>query len=146
MADDKKKVDGLLFPSTTIILLADDMRTMRNLVRQVLTDLSYTTVTECEDGAAAWKEIETASALKMPYQLIISDWAMPKVTGLDLLKKVRMTEAVKNTPFLMITAEADAVQVKEAISSGVSNYITKPFTADTVKTKLAAVWKRHNPA
>jgi two-component system chemotaxis response regulator CheY len=133
-----------MFPPTTRILIADDMRTMRNLLRQVLSEMTYTKVTEVDDGAAAWKEIESTHALKIPFELIISDWAMPKLSGLELLKKVRMTPDVKTTPFLMITAEADAAQVKEAIMAGVSNYITKPFTPDTVKAKLEAIWKKHH--
>lgn len=134
-----------MFPPETKILVADDMRTMRNLLRQVLSELTYNKITEVDDGAAAWTEIESSFALKIPYGLIISDWAMPKLSGLELLKKVRMTDATKNMPFLMITAESEAAQVKEAIMSGVSNYITKPFTADTVKAKLAAIWKKHHP-
>jgi two-component system chemotaxis response regulator CheY len=133
-----------MFPPKTRVLIVDDMKTIRNLVRQVLSTLRLTNVVEHSDGEAAWKDIEASADLKQAFGLVVSDWAMPKLSGIELLKRVRMNEAVMGTPFLMITAENEAAQVKEAIVAGVSNYITKPFTPDTVKAKIEAVWKKHH--
>jgi len=134
-----------MFPPNTKVLVVDDMLTMRKLVRRCLKDLGFTDVTEADDGETAWPLLESgASGSSTPFQLVVSDWNMPKVTGLALLKRVRGHEAMKNLPFLFVTAEGEKQQIVEAIQSGVSNYIIKPFTPATMKEKLVAVWTKHH--
>ena len=130
-----------MFPPNTKVLVVDDMLTMRKLVSRCLKDLGFTDITEADDGETAWPLLEAGTKGTSPaFQLVVSDWNMPKLTGLALLKKVRAHEAMKNLPFLFVTAEAEKHQIIEAIQAGVSNYITKPFTPATMKEKLAAVW------
>jgi len=129
-----------MFDKTTKILVVDDMKTMRMYVGNALGKLGFNNLTLANDGREAWMCIESARNDKIPYGLIISDWNMPKLDGLTLLKLVRGDGVIKNTPFLMVTAETEVAQVKEAITEGVNNYITKPFSAETFKAKLEAVY------
>jgi two-component system chemotaxis response regulator CheY len=129
-----------MFPAETKILVVDDMLTMRKLVIRCLKDLGFGNITEADDGETAWPLLETAAKGPVPFQLVISDWNMPKLPGIELLKKVRSNDSTKGVPFMFITAEAEMAQVMEAIKSGASNYITKPFTPATLKDKLAAVY------
>ncbi len=129
-----------MFPKETRILIADDMKTMRMVVKKNLTLLGFTDITEAADGEAAWALIEASVAQHKLFQLIVSDWTMPKMTGLEVLKKVRSHPVVNKTPFLMVTAEADAALVKEALMAGVNNYVTKPFSSETFAEKLTAIW------
>jgi two-component system, chemotaxis family, chemotaxis protein CheY len=116
------------------VLVVDDFSTMRRIVRNILRDLDFKTVLEAEDGMAA---VEVLSTHKVDF--IVSDWNMPRMTGLELLKYVRSTEAIKDTPFLMVTAESQKENVVEAVKARVSNYIVKPFTAATLAEKLAKI-------
>lgn len=131
-----------MFPKETKILVVDDMQTMRLIVKKNLAQLGFANVTDAVDGAAAWTLIQKAVEERQPYMLIVSDWTMPKMTGLDLLKNVRAHPEIGWTPFILLTAESDAELVKQALLAGVSNYITKPFTPDTLKQKLEAVYTR----
>jgi len=114
---------------------------MRRIVKNCLIQLGFTNIAEAEDGEAALAKLRTGS-----FQLIISDWNMPKMMGIDLLRAVRADEKLKAIPFLMVTAEAQKENVIEAAKAGVSNYIVKPFTPDQVQTKLEAIFKKHAPA
>lgn len=133
-----------MFPMNTRILVVDDMKTMRIVVKRCLVALGFSDITEADDGESAWTAIEGSLIEQRPFKLIISDWTMVRLSGLDLLKKVRTHNLMGSVPFLMITAESDTAQVKEAIMAGVSNYVTKPFTQEIVKAKLEAVWKKHS--
>lgn len=126
-----------MFSSDTKILIVDDMKTMRKLVRKACEGLGFTSIDEAEDGQKAWEKVQEGD-----YKLIISDWNMPNCTGLDLLKRVRSDSRFRSLPFLLVTAEAEAGQIKEAIDAGVSQYIIKPFTADVLKEKLEQVHKK----
>lgn len=128
-----------MFDPKTRVLVVDDMLTMRKLVGKVLKELGFTDITEANDGADGWKKISDSSPL---IGLVISDWNMPNSTGLDLLKRVRGDTRFTKLPFLMVTAEAEQHQIVEAIKSGVSNYVVKPFTAQALKDKLEAVHKK----
>jgi two-component system chemotaxis response regulator CheY len=128
-----------MFPAETKILVVDDMMTMRKLVRKCLSDLGLKNAVEADDGETAWPLIQKAVTDGAPFQLIISDWNMPKMKGIDLLRKVRGDDGLKATPFILLTAEAEAVQVKEALTAGVSSYIVKPFTPQAFSEKLTAV-------
>ncbi len=134
-----------MFPANTKVLVVDDMKTMRKIVIKSLKDIGFSDITDADDGETAWPLIEQAAAAT-PFQLIISDWNMPKLKGIDLLRKVRGHATAKNTPFILLTAETEKTQIIEAIQAKVNNYITKPFTADTLKEKLLATWKSINKA
>ncbi len=119
------------------VLIVDDFSTMRRIVRNVLSQLGFSNLDEAEDGRAALDKLKNGS-----YQLVVSDWNMPKMMGIDLLKAVRADAALKTTPFLMVTAESQKENVIEAVQAGVSNYIVKPFTAETMEQKLAVIFKK----
>lgn len=116
------------------VLVVDDFATMRRIVKNILKDIGFTDISEAEDGAVALKQLQAS-----PADLVICDWNMPNMSGLDLLKAVRADATLKATPFVMVTAEAQKTRVVEAVQAGVSNYIVKPFTADAVKEKLQKV-------
>lgn len=128
-----------MFDINLKVLVVDDMMTMRKIVKKTLTDIGFKDIVEASDGQKAWETLNTPGA---NFGLIISDWNMPNMTGLDFLKKVRAEEKWKTIPFLMLTAEAEGHQVAEAVKSGVSNYVLKPFTPETLKEKLEATHKR----
>ena len=116
------------------ILVVDDAQTMRRIIVNLLRQLGFTNMTESDDGTTAWEKLSTEHI-----DLIISDWNMPKMTGIDLLKRVRESETYKNTPFIMVTAEGKRENVIAAVQAGVSNYIVKPFNAATLKEKMTKV-------
>lgn len=89
------------------VIVIDDMMTMRKIITKMLKNMGFSNIQEADDGATAWPMIEEAHASGEPFQFIVSDWNMPKMSGLDLLIKIRATEGMKATPFLMITAEAE---------------------------------------
>jgi two-component system chemotaxis response regulator CheY len=122
-----------MFDPKTKILVVDDMMTMRKLVAKVCKELGFSDISEAADGAKAWEAISSANP---PFGLIISDWNMPNTSGLDLLKRVRADSRFLRLPFVMVTAEAEKHQIVEAVKSGVSNYVIKPFTAAMLKEKL----------
>ncbi len=116
------------------ILCVDDFATMRRILKNILKQLGFNNITEADDGTTALDELKKSS-----YDLIISDWNMPKMTGLELLKTVRGTPEFKDIPFLMVTAEAQKQNVIEAVQAGVSNYVVKPFTAEAIAEKLEKI-------
>jgi two-component system chemotaxis response regulator CheY len=128
-----------MFDLKARVLVVDDMQSMRKLVMSICKEIGFTDVAEAADGEKAWAIINTAP---QPIQLVISDWNMPHLTGLDLLKRVRADKRYANTPFLLVTAESEAAQVKEAVLAGVDNYIVKPFNAQTLTDKLEVVHKK----
>ncbi|MDY0163382.1 chemotaxis response regulator CheY [Desulfobotulus sp.] len=116
------------------ILCVDDFATMRRILKNILKQLGFTNITEADDGTTALEELK-----KGRFDLIISDWNMPKMSGLELLKTVRAMEEYKNIPFLMVTAEAQKQNVVEAVQAGVSNYVVKPFTAESIAEKIEKI-------
>jgi len=117
------------------ILIVDDYKTMLRIIRNLLSQLGFNNVEEATDGSMAFEKLESGQ-----YKLIISDWNMEPMSGLDLLKKVRGDARFSSLPFIMITAETKADNVVVAKEAGVNNYIVKPFNAATLKGKLAAVF------
>src|SRR5687767_1846251 len=111
-----------MFRAETPILIVDDMMTMRKLVKKACSEIGFKTFTEAADGLLAWEALTKAAT---PIELIISDWNMPNCTGIDFLRKVRANPQYKHLPFLLLTAEAEAKQVTEAVTAGVSNYLVK---------------------
>lgn len=122
------------------IIIVDDMNTMRKIIKGMLQKMGCDNLTEANDGIPAWELIQAAHAAGKPFDFILSDWNMPGMTGLDLLKNVRSKPEFKTTPFLMVTAEAEQANIVLAVKAGVSNYIIKPFSPDTFKTKLDKVF------
>ncbi|MCB1591081.1 MAG: response regulator [Alphaproteobacteria bacterium] len=117
------------------VLIVDDYTTMLRIIKNLLKQLGFNNVDEATDGTAALEKIKGKN-----YGLVISDWNMEPMTGLELLKQVRGSEAAyKNVPFIMVTAESKTENVVAAKQAGVNNYIVKPFNAETLKTKIAAV-------
>jgi two-component system chemotaxis response regulator CheY len=115
-------------------LVVDDFTTMRRIIRNILRELGFGNVVDAEDGAAAVKVLESQKV-----DVVISDWNMPVMTGLELLKWVRANEATKNLPFLMVTAEAQKENIMDAVKAKVSNYVVKPFTAQSLAEKLQKI-------
>ena len=119
------------------VLVVDDFSTMRRIVRNILRQLGMNNVVEADDGTSAWDVLN-----KDKIEFIISDWNMPKMTGLELLKAVRADDALKDIPFLMVTAESQQENIIEAVKAGVSNYFVKPFTAETQSQKIEQVFNK----
>jgi len=117
------------------ILVVDDFNTMRKIIKNCFKQLGFENITEAEDGAVALSKLQQET-----FAMIVSDWNMPNMMGIDLLKAVRADPRYKATPFLMVTAEAQKENVLEAARAGVSNYIVKPFTADMLQSKLEAIF------
>ena len=116
------------------ILIVDDYKTMLRIIRNLLKQLGFDNVEEATDGSAALAKLRDKD-----YGLVISDWNMEPMTGIQLLREVRADSKLKNLPFIMITAESKTENVVAAKEAGVNNYIVKPFNAATLKTKLASV-------
>lgn len=117
------------------ILIVDDYNTMLRIIKNLLKQLGFSNIDEAMDGGAAFEKVK-----QKPYGLIISDWNMEPVTGIEFLKEVRGSDKdYKDTPFIMITAESKTENVVAAKQAGVNNYIVKPFNAETLKTKISAV-------
>jgi len=118
------------------ILIVDDFATMRKVIRNLLKQGGFENVVEAEDGVAALKVLKSQQV-----DFIISDWNMPNMSGLELLKAVRADDDIKALPFLMVTAEALKDNVVAAVKAGVSNYIVKPFTAEVLNEKIEKIVK-----
>ncbi len=132
-----------MFPTNTRVLVVDDMASIRDLVKNQLRTMNFTEIMEASDGDDAWTVIETQFAEANPIELVISDWNMPKMKGLDLLKKVRSASNFVQLPFILLTSEADREQVTEAVMAGVSQYIVKPFSGKIFEAKLKTAYQKH---
>ena len=117
------------------ILIVDDFSTMRRIIKNILRQLDLNNVVQADDGTTAWEVLN-----KDHIDFIISDWNMPQMTGIELLRKVRASEDFGHLPFLMVTAEAQQSNIIEAAQARVSNYIVKPFTAETMKQKIDKIF------
>ncbi len=122
---------------TMKILVVDDFSTMRRIVKNVLQQLGFNNIDEAEDGNVALNKLKAGD-----YEFVISDWNMPNMMGIDLLKNVRADGSLKSLPFLLVTAESQRENVNEAQEAGVSSCIVKPFTADLLEQKLEAIFKK----
>jgi two-component system chemotaxis response regulator CheY len=119
------------------ILVVDDFSTMRRIIKNLLRDLGFTNTAEADDGTTALPMLQSGS-----YDLLITDWNMPGMQGIDLLKAVRADPKLSTMPVLMVTAEQKKEQIIEAAKAGVNGYIVKPFTAATLKEKLEKIFER----
>ncbi|KJU83520.1 response regulator receiver domain-containing protein [Candidatus Magnetobacterium bavaricum] len=119
------------------ILVVDDFSTMRRIVKNILKQLGFDKIEEAEDGEQAFTKLKNGG-----FDFLVTDWNMPNVTGLELLKRVRSDAKLKSMPVLMVTAEAEKEQVVEALKAGVNNYVIKPFTADVLKEKIEKIFEK----
>ena len=119
------------------ILIVDDFSTMRRIIKNLLRDLGFQNTYEADDGNTALPMLRTGG-----FDLLVTDWNMPGMTGIDLLKAVRAEEQLASMPVLMVTAEQKREQIVEAANAGVNGYIVKPFTAVTLKEKLGKIFNR----
>lgn len=117
-------------------LVVDDFSTMRRIVRNLLKELGFTNVDEAEDGQVALHKLKNSH-----YDFVVSDWNMPNMTGIELLRAVRAEPELKGLPFMMITAEAKRENIIEAAQAGASGYIVKPFTAATMEEKMNKIFQ-----
>lgn len=119
------------------ILIVDDFSTMRRIIKNLLRDLNYSNTHEADDGTSALPMLKNGN-----FDFLITDWNMPGMTGIDLLKAVRNDPALASLPVLMVTAEAKRDQIVEAAQAGVNGYVVKPFTAQTLKEKIEKIFER----
>lgn len=118
-------------------LVVDDFSTMRRIVRNLLKELGYNNVEEAEDGNDALTKLASGD-----FQFVISDWNMPNLNGLEMLKRIRADAKLKNLPVLMVTAEAKKENIVAAAQAGASGYVVKPFTAATLEEKLNKIFEK----
>lgn len=116
------------------VLVVDDFPTMRRIIKNLLKQLGFENIEEAENGEDAYRKLKSGD-----FGLVVSDWNMPVMEGIELLKKLRSDPQLKDIPFLMVTAEAEKEKVIEAIKAGVDNYIVKPFTGEVLKEKLEKI-------
>lgn len=124
-------------PRTIKILVVDDFSTMRRIVKNILAQLGFNNVEEAEDGKDALNKLQSGQ-----FEFVISDWNMPNMMGIDLLREVRSDRNLRALPFLMVTAESQKENVEEAVEAGVSSFIIKPFTANTLEEKLQMIFNQ----
>ena len=118
------------------ILVVDDMSTMRRIVKNILKQLGFNNLEEAENGQEALTKLKADN-----YGFVVSDWNMPVMMGIDMLRAIRADEKLKKIPVLMVTAEAQKENLMEAVQAGVSNYVVKPFTAETMQEKINKIFK-----
>ncbi|TAJ54634.1 MAG: chemotaxis protein CheY [Nevskiaceae bacterium] len=123
------------------ILVVDDFSTMRRIVKNLLNELGFSDITEADDGKTALPLLQAGQ-----FDFVITDWNMPGMPGIELLRHIRADERLKGIPVLMVTAEAQREQIIEAAKAGVSGYIVKPFTGVTLKEKLDKIFERYAQA
>jgi len=119
------------------ILIVDDFSTMRRIIKNLLRDLGFTNTQEADDGLTALPMLQNGD-----FEFLVTDWNMPGMQGIELLKEVRADAKLKEMPVLMVTAEQKREQIVEAAQAGVNGYIVKPFTAATLKEKLDKIFER----
>ena len=119
------------------ILVVDDFSTMRRIIKNLLGELGFTNIVEADDGSTALPVMQDGSI-----DFLITDWNMPNVPGIELLQQVRGNDSIKDTPVLMVTAEATREQIVQAAEAGVNGYIIKPFTAQTLEDKIKSIFDR----
>ena len=119
------------------VLVVDDFATMRKIVRNILKQIGFEDITEAEDGNAALRVLKNEKI-----GLVVTDWNMPNMSGLELLQEIRKNSQTSNLPVLMVTAEGLKENVMEAVKAGVNNYVVKPFTAEVLQEKIETIFKK----
>lgn len=124
---------------TQKVLVVDDFSTMRRIVKNLLRQIGFTDIEEAEDGAQAFSKLKTGG-----FGFVISDWNMPNLDGIGLLKMIRDDDELKEMPILMVTVESEKDKVITAIQAGINNYIVKPFTGEVLKEKIDSIFDNTN--
>ncbi|OFC68916.1 chemotaxis response regulator CheY [Alteromonas confluentis] len=119
------------------ILVVDDFSTMRRIIKNLLKDLGFSNIQEADDGSTALPMLQQGD-----FDFVVTDWNMPGMQGIDLLRAIRADDKLKHLPVLMVTAEAKKEQIVAAAQAGVNGYVVKPFTAATLKEKLDKIFQR----
>jgi two-component system chemotaxis response regulator CheY len=117
------------------ILVVDDFSTIRNVTKKLLFDLGFKNVDEADDGLSALKLLQ-----QQPYDFVITDWSMPNLNGIDLLKQIRADQKLKNIPVLLVSSELNHSEISEVVSAGGNGYIVKPFTSTLLKGKMSKIF------
>ena len=117
------------------VLIVDDFATMRRILKNIMKQIGFSDISEADNGRNALKSLKSDR-----YDLVLCDWNMPEMPGIELLNTVRADDDLKDTPFVMVTAEAQKENIMEAVKAGVNSYVVKPFTAETVEAKLKKVF------
>lgn len=117
------------------VLIVDDFTTMRRIVKNILKQIGFSNIAEAEDGKTAFAQLKEEK-----FDLVLCDWNMPEMRGIDLLKMVRSDDQLKDLPFVMVTAEAHRDSILDAVKAGVNHYIVKPFTAEIIEERLKKVF------
>ena len=130
-----------MIDTSITVLVVDDMSTMRRILKNVLKQIGFSNLVEAENGQDALNKLKVGDI-----GLIVSDWNMPVMQGIELLRTVRADAELKNLPFLMVTAEGQKENIIEAVQAGVSNYVVKPFTAEALQGKLEKIFDQPQPA
>lgn len=123
------------------VLIVDDFELARSLLKGSLADLGITKITEAEDGEKALNKLDQAHATNKPFDIVFTDWNMPGVTGLELIKTCMADERYKVIPFVMVTAESETDSIVEALQAGVSDFINKPITRDNLSKKIDRIFQ-----
>lgn len=131
-----------MFPPESNILIVDDSAAALHLVRQQLTALGFRNILEAENGKVALKKLDDLNKVGIDIQLIIADWSMPEMNGIDLLLTLKDNAKYNNIPFLMITSESGTENVIKAIALGVSDFVIKPLDETIIASKLTGIWNR----
>lgn len=131
-----------MFPKKTRILIADDAEIIRQVIQQFFTDMGYEDVEVVEDGERAWERVRQAQIDGKPFELVVSDFEMPRMDGFQLLKQMRAQPSFREVPFILLSAEADRERVMEAIHLGVSQFVVKPFNFATFSEALKTAYRR----
>ncbi len=121
------------------ILVVDDFSTMRRIIKNILREIGYNNVEEADDGSTALEKLKGGG-----FDFVVTDWNMPNMPGIELLKAIRLDPVLKVTPVLMVTAEAAKENVVTAVQAGVDNYIVKPFTAAALKERIDLILEKYN--
>jgi two-component system chemotaxis response regulator CheY len=119
------------------VLVVDEVMAMRKLIRNVLKEIGFSQISEADNGAAALSLLQSERIA-----LVLTDWNLPAMTGLELLRRIRRDPASRDIPVLMVTAEGNIENVVEAIKAGADNFVVKPFTAETIRAKIGQVFKK----
>ena len=131
-----------MFHNHTRILIVDDMPSLRDLLRAYLRRIGFRNISEADNGRIAYQAMLSAKTAGAPFELVISDWNMPELDGLELLKLVRSSPEWKLLPFIILTTESEKGKVIEAVVAGASNYMVKPVEEEMLKDKLKKVWDK----
>ncbi|MBF0492522.1 MAG: response regulator [Deltaproteobacteria bacterium] len=135
-----------MFPKLTRVLIVDDSTVARHIVRDLFDQLGFTNLSEAPDGAKAYDLLCTRLKEGQPIELVISDWNMPILDGIGLLKKIRSSADFKPLPLLMLTSNDETHLMMEAIEAKVDHYLVKPPTLESLRKKLEIIWKKYHPS